>query len=58
MSAGWRRFGPGNDEPVFVLPNVRVARADRIGKEGNTLRLLVEGEGGGPRLKGVAVPRG
>ncbi|TLU71598.1 single-stranded-DNA-specific exonuclease RecJ [Lichenicoccus roseus] len=46
-------FGPGNDEPVFVLPNVRVARADRIGKEGNTLRLLVEGEGGGPRLKAL-----
>ncbi|WP_428378211.1 single-stranded-DNA-specific exonuclease RecJ [Lichenicoccus sp.] len=46
-------FGPGNDEPVFAVPNVRVVRADRIGKEGNTLRLMVEGEGGGPRLKAL-----
>ena len=44
-------FGSGNEEPVFVLPNVRVVRCDRIGKEGNTLRALVEGEGGGTRLK-------
>ena len=51
-------FGAGNEEPVFVLANVRVARADRIGKEANTLRVLIEGEGGaGPRLKGLAVPR-
>ena len=46
-------FGAGNDEPVFALPNVRVVRADRIGKEGNTLRLMVEGEGGGQRLKAL-----
>ena len=47
-------FGAGNEEPVFVLANVRVARADRIGKEANTLRVLIEGEGGvGPRLKGL-----
>ncbi len=46
-------FGAGNDEPVFAVPNVRVVRADRIGKEGNTLRLMVEGEGGGQRLKAL-----
>ena len=44
-------FGNGNDEPVFVLPRARVVRADRIGKEGATIRAFVEGEGGGPRLK-------
>ena len=46
-------FGTGNEEPVFVLPNVRVVRCDRIGKEGNTLRALIEGEGGGARLKAL-----
>ena len=46
-------FGAGNEEPTFVLPNVRIVRAERIGKEGNTLRALIEGEGGGPRLKAL-----
>ena len=45
-------FGPGNEEPLVVLPRVRVARAERIGAEGNTLRAFLEGEGGG-RLKSV-----
>jgi single-stranded-DNA-specific exonuclease len=44
-------FGAGNDEPLFVLPNVRAVRCERIGKEANTLRAMVEGEGGGARLK-------
>ncbi len=44
-------FGNGNEEPVFVLPRARVIRADRIGREGATIRAFVEGEGGGPRLK-------
>jgi single-stranded-DNA-specific exonuclease len=43
-------FGAANEEPVFVVPSVRVARADRLGNDGNTLRAAVEGEGGG-RLK-------
>jgi len=34
-----------------VLPNVRAVRCERIGKEANTLRAMVEGEGGGARLK-------
>jgi single-stranded-DNA-specific exonuclease len=45
-------FGPGNEEPTFVFPRVRVGRADRVGKEGNTIRAFLEGEGGG-RLKAV-----
>ncbi len=44
-------FGNGNEEPVFVLPRAQVVRADRIGKEGATVRAYVQGEGGGPRLK-------
>jgi len=47
-------FGTGNEEPVFVLPRARVVRADRIGKDGATLRVMVEGEGGGARLKAMA----
>ena len=45
-------FGAGNPEPVLVLPRVRVGFAERIGREGNTLRVFLEGEGGG-RLKSV-----
>jgi single-stranded-DNA-specific exonuclease len=50
-------FGAGNEEPVFVLSRARVVRADRVGKEGNTVRAFLEGEGGaaggGGRLKAV-----
>jgi single-stranded-DNA-specific exonuclease len=45
-------FGPGNTEPVLVLPRVRVARAERIGAEGATIRAFLEGEDGA-RLKSV-----
>ena len=45
-------FGMGNDEPLFVLPRARVVKADRIGKDGNTIRLMLEGEGGG-RIKAL-----
>ena len=44
-------YGHGNAEPVFAIPRVRVVRSDRIGKDGNTLRAHIEGEGGGVRLK-------
>jgi GNAT superfamily N-acetyltransferase len=30
-----------------------VVRADRVGREGATIRVFVEGEGGGPRLKAM-----
>ncbi len=46
-------FGNGNEEPVFVLPRARVVRADRLGREGSTIRAIVEGEGGGARLKAL-----
>ncbi|NKC31948.1 single-stranded-DNA-specific exonuclease RecJ [Falsiroseomonas selenitidurans] len=46
-------FGAGNEEPVFVLSRARVVRADRVGKEGGTIRAFLEGEGGGPRLKAI-----
>jgi single-stranded-DNA-specific exonuclease len=46
-------FGAGNEEPVLVLQRARVLRADRVGREGNTIRAFVEGEGGGPRLKAM-----
>jgi single-stranded-DNA-specific exonuclease len=45
-------FGAGNEEPNFALPRARVVRADRVGKEGNTVRAFLEGEGGG-RLKAI-----
>jgi single-stranded-DNA-specific exonuclease len=45
-------FGTGNAEPLFVLPRARVVKTDRIGKDGNTIRAMVEGEGGG-RLKAL-----
>ena len=46
-------FGPGNEEPLFVLPRVRVMRADRVGRDATVIRAFVEGEGGGGRLKAM-----
>ncbi len=46
-------FGAGNEEPVFVLRHARVMRADRVGREGTTIRAFLEGEGGGVRLKAM-----
>lgn len=46
-------FGAGHGEPVVVVTRVRVAYAERIGRDKGTLRLAVEGEGGGPRLKAL-----
>ncbi len=46
-------FGAGNEEPIVVLRHVRVVRADRVGRDGATIRAYVEGEGGGPRLKAM-----
>ena len=45
-------FGAGNEEPIFALPRTRVVRADRVGKEGATVRAYLEGEAGG-RLKAI-----
>ncbi len=46
-------FGAGNEEPTLVLHRARVVRADRVGREANSIRAFVEGEGGGPRLKAM-----
>jgi single-stranded-DNA-specific exonuclease len=46
-------FGAGNDEPVLVLQRARVIRADRVGREASSIRVFLEGEGGGPRLKAM-----
>jgi single-stranded-DNA-specific exonuclease len=46
-------FGQGNPEPTFFIPHARVVRADRIGREAATIRAMLEGEGGGPRLKAL-----
>jgi single-stranded-DNA-specific exonuclease len=50
-------FGAGNEEPVFVLPRARIVKADRVGKEGNTIRAFLEGEDGG-RLKAICFRAG
>ena len=44
-------FGTANEEPMLVVPDVRVTKCDRLGNDGNTLRAFVESEGGGNRLK-------
>ncbi len=46
-------FGNGNEEPVLILPRVRVVRADRVGREGATIRTYVQGEAGEGRLKAM-----
>jgi single-stranded-DNA-specific exonuclease len=46
-------FGAGNEEPVLVLQRARIVRADRVGKDQTSIRVFVEGEGGGPRLKAM-----
>ncbi|MDD5761157.1 MAG: single-stranded-DNA-specific exonuclease RecJ [bacterium] len=50
-----RPFGAGNEEPLFLLPNVRVATISRIGSGGRHLRFAVEEDG--RRLSGVAFRR-
>ena len=50
-----RPFGVGNEEPLFLLPNARIATVSRIGAGGRHLRFTVEEEG--RRLSGVAFRR-
>lgn len=45
-------FGAGNPEPVLVVTRVRCVKSERIGRDGNTLRVILQGEDGG-RLKGL-----
>ena len=46
-------YGHGHEEPMFALTRARVVRAERVGKDGGTVRAQLEGEGGGPRLKAM-----
>lgn len=46
-------FGPGNEEPLLALRNVRCVKADRIGQDGNTLRVILQDSDGRNRLKGL-----
>lgn len=46
-------FGVGNPEPRFVLPNVRIAFADRIGQDGAHVKLSIAGEDG-KKVSGIA----
>jgi single-stranded-DNA-specific exonuclease len=45
-------FGSGNAEPRFVLPNLRVLRAEVVG--GQHLRCILGDGGGAGRLKAIA----
>lgn len=51
-------FGNGNEEPVLVISHVRCIRSDRIGKDGNTLRITLQGEDATTRLKGLVFKAG
>lgn len=45
-------FGAGNPEPLIALPNVHIVRTDRIGRDSNTLRVLIRASNGS-RLKAL-----
>jgi len=51
-------FGPGNEEPVLAISNVRCVKSERIGKDGNTLRVILQGEDGNTRLRGLVFRAG
>lgn len=50
-----RPFGTGNQEPVFLLRNTRVAKVSRVGGAGQHLRFELEENG--RRVEGVAFHR-
>ena len=39
-------FGPGNEEPIFRLKDVRIANANRMGADGNHLRIDLKDKNG------------
>jgi single-stranded-DNA-specific exonuclease len=45
-------FGTGNSEPRFVIPNLRVLKADIVGQD--HVRCIFGDGGGNTRLKGIA----
>lgn len=46
-------FGPGNEEPMIALRGVRCVKCDRIGRDGNTMRVLLRGDDGTATLKAL-----
>ncbi len=46
-------FGPGNEEPLLAIRDVRCVKADRIGQDGNTLRVILQDADGYSRIKGL-----
>ncbi len=44
-------FGTANDEPLIVVPDLRVVKTERLG-DGNTVRAFLQDEGGG-RVKAL-----
>ncbi|QEO17340.1 single-stranded-DNA-specific exonuclease RecJ [Acetobacter vaccinii] len=45
-------FGAGNPEPMVALSHATIIRTDRIGRDGNTLRVLLRADNGA-RLKAL-----
>ncbi|WP_336945724.1 single-stranded-DNA-specific exonuclease RecJ [Asaia sp. HN010] len=45
-------FGAGHEEPIIAISRVRAVKTERIGRDGNTLRVILQGEDGG-RLRGL-----
>lgn len=43
---GLEPFGEGNQVPIFLLPEVRICEASRLGTEGQHLRLTVQDQSG------------
>ncbi|WP_025886103.1 single-stranded-DNA-specific exonuclease RecJ [Asaia prunellae] len=50
-------FGTGHEEPVIAISRVRAVKTERIGRDGNTLRVILQGEDGG-RLRGLVFRAG
>lgn len=51
-------FGPANEEPLLAMRDVRCVKADRIGQDGNTLRVILQGADGYSRIKGLVFRAG
>ncbi|MCL1515991.1 MULTISPECIES: single-stranded-DNA-specific exonuclease RecJ [unclassified Parasaccharibacter] len=51
-------FGPGNEEPLLAIRDVRCVKADRIGQDGNTLRVILQDADGYSRIKGLVFRAG
>jgi single-stranded-DNA-specific exonuclease len=50
-------FGQGNPEPLFLVPRAQVTYAERLGRDGNTVRVQLRGEDG-TKVKAIAFRAG